>query len=88
MRTHTHTHSRPRSRRRHIQSLSDALEMVTGGDRDSKTSQKHRVGGVIRDTAKERGADPGRGRRAGRRGGESSGDTEPALESGRLPDGQ
>ena len=58
--THTHTHSRPRSRRRHIQSLSDALEMVTGGDRDSKTSQKHRVGGVIRDTAKERGADPGR----------------------------
>ena len=38
--------------------------MVTGGDRDSKTSQKHRVGGVIRDTAKERGADPGRKIRA------------------------
>ena len=28
--------------------------MVTGGNRDSETSQKHRVGGVIRDTAKKR----------------------------------
>lgn len=37
-----------------MQSLKDALEMVTSGDRDSETSQKHRVGGVIRDTAKKR----------------------------------
>ncbi|CAM9956798.1 unnamed protein product [Rangifer tarandus platyrhynchus] len=69
-----------------MQSLRDALEMVTGGDRDSETSQKHRVGGIIRDTEKREVQTRGGAGELGAEEERAGVTQKTALESGRLTD--
>lgn len=71
-----------------MQSLRDALEMVTGGDRDSETSQKHRVGGIIRDTEKREVQTRGGAGELGAEEERAGVTQKTALESGRLTDRQ